>query len=428
MKSKIKIVPFLIALIISLLVGKLSLSSDLSLSQYIRHTKSELWAMSHQLKDFKASELINSNRLKLDRDTSTLPETMSTSIVQNFSDSLPYGFPLGWYDSIKNLSTPAKIASEGINLVMPYTGRGNPQEVTAYLDKAAAAGIKVLVHIPRDAIRRGQTAKVTQFVRQLKNHPAVFGWYLFDEPGFIDLSPNLLQKSYQAIKVEDPKHPIAVAFTKLLRVRNYLNSVDIVMYDNYPCIYNKPEFSGFQNGIFAKLAQSAASIAGEKHPFWFIIQGYGEDKYGRPTKFNKRLPTAAEQRYMVYSAILAPADGLLFWSHYLSQQKWIDSVLTPIVREVKNYLPAIQSGALENKLVIDNSKIQGSLYRNPTTNDLLLIAINHSNSEVDTTIAINENSRASSATVSSENRSVAIAGGTLNDTFKPYAVHIYQIK
>ena len=428
MKSKIKIILFAFALLVSLLIGKLSLSSDLSFSQYLKYTKSELWAMSHQLRDFKASESIASKKWESDRDPMTSPETMSSDFIsKNFTESLPYGFPLGWYDAIKNLSTPAKIANEGINLVIPYTGKGDAQEVRAYLDRAAAAGIKVLVDIPRDSVRKGHTVRITKFVKQLKNHPALFGWYLFDEPGFISLSPNLLQKFYQAIKLEDPKHPIAVAFAKLDNVRNYTRSVDIVMYSNYPCRYNEPEFHNFQNSTFPTLAREAKFLARERKTFWFILQAYGEDKHGRPNKYRRRFPTAAEERYMLYSAVLANTDGLFFWTHYRSRQNWINSVMTPLVRELQGYLPAIKTAALRRKLAIANPKIQASLYRDPTTQNLLLIAVNHNDSQIETTVRIRENTRAQSANVLTENRVVNLADRTFSDTFEPYGVHIYQI-
>ena len=431
MKSNLKIILFAIALLMSLLIGKLSLSSDLSLNKYIRHTKSELWAISHQLKDFKASEFItsnNSSKSKLSRDRDTASEKMTAPIAKSYTESLPYGFPLGWYDSIKNLNTPAKIANEGINLVMPYTGKGDAPEIRAYLDKAAAAGIKVLVDIPRDSVRRGHTVRISQLVRKLKNHPALFGWYLFDEPEYIGLSPNLLQKFYQTIKTEDPKHPIAVAFARLDQAKDYFPSVDIVMYSDYPCLYNEPEFNNFQSSAFPTLAQDSQFLSQTQKSFWFILQGYGEDKYGRPTKYKRRLPTAAEARYMLYSTVLADTDGLFFWTHYRSQQQWIDSVLTPMVQELQGYIPTIKTNALNNRLVVNNPKIQASLYRDPDTQGLLLIAVNHDVSQIETSLKIKENTQAQSANVLTENRVVNLANKTFNDTFEPYGVHIYQIK
>lgn len=427
MKFKLNIILFTLALFISLLLSKVSLSSDSTLSWYLGTKKSELWALSYQLKNWEFNNSINLNSLQSNQQEISHNEIIAEQINKKDDNSIPYDFPIAWYDSIQNLDTPPKVAQEGMNLLIPYTGESGIKEVRNYLDQAEAAGIQVLVEIPRFWIRTGSTNKITNFVRQLKSHPATFGWYLYDEPEFIQLSPKLLEKAYQAIKLEDPEHSITMALNKLMRTTNYLNALDILMYFNYPCFYDTPEFSGFAKGEFKQLAQGAASIAKDKKRFWFILQGYGEDENGKPTRFNRRLPTLAEERYMIYSAVLAQANGLLFWSHYLSQQKWIDSVLTPTLNELKTYLPAITNRDFQDDLTINHPDIQASLYRNPLTKNLLLIAINHSNHSIKSAIALSERVKASSAKVLTENRSIPLNRQRLYDQFSPYAVHIYQI-
>lgn len=427
MKSKFKILLCITTFFISIVWGKVTVSSELPLNQYLNINNSQLSAIANSGESFVISQHINSNNLGFDQ-MEKVDQLMKNKQITDNTDKLPHDFPLGWYDSVDNLQTPAKIAQEGMNIVIPYTGKSNIQEVKAYLDQAAAAGLKVIVEIPRQSVKLASTQRVLQFVKELKNHPATYGWYLYDEPEFVEFSPKIIEKLYQKIKTEDAQHPIAIAFTKLNRVQPYLQFADIFLFSNYPCNYNEPEFSGLQNGNFAAIAQNAARIAQSNSHFWFILQGYGEDKYGKPNKFNKRLPTATEAKYMMYSAILAQTDGLFFWSHYLSQQKWIDSVLIPLVQEVKDYLPTITTTALERKLAINNPQIQGTLYRNPTTNNLLLIAINHGNNEAEAAMSVLQKTGASSATVLRENRKVNFNRGKIKDTFAPYAVHIYQIE
>ena len=131
---------------------------------------------------------------------------------------------------------------------------------------------------------------------------------------------------------------------------------------------------------------------------------------------------------MVYSAILAQADGLFFWTHYRSQQRWINSVLTPIVKELKNYLPTITSSNLNHQLVTDNPHIQAVLYQDLLTQNSLIIAINHSSKKLQTAIAIKQNIKANSAQVINSEKSININQGLLTNTFEPYAVQIYQLK
>jgi hypothetical protein len=428
MKSKLKVILLVSAFLVAILVSKVSVAAESPLNSYLKTARSNLGAIANKQGNWPNLQLINSNSINFERVESSNFALQNMEIAENTKQSSVDNFPLGWYDSVENLNTPAKIAGEGMNFVVPYTGKYSNQEIKAYLDRAVTAGLKVILELPRKAVRVGGTGEVLRFVKEFKDHPAIFAWYLYDEPDYIQLAPEILEKLYQRVKTEDPKHSIAIAFTtKLDLVEPYLKASDIAMFSKYPCNYNEPEFSGLQDGAFAKITQNAALVAQNQSQFWFILQSFGEDKQGNPAKYRRRLPTAAEQKYMLYSAVLAKADGLFFWTHYRSTQKWIDSVLNPLIKDFKTYLPTIKTQVLDNKLAINNAQIQGNLYQNPTNSNLLLIAINHSNSKVEAEMTVSENTRASSATVLTENRSVDLLQGKLKDTFTPYAVHIYQI-
>lgn len=428
MQPKFKIISvfFICALTISLSIAKLDLSTYSFWGSYteIIRSKLEMITYSHQLSSSAiAPQLSYSDQYS----TIAARQTTIAKVSGKQSQSALNGFPLGWYDSVDYPNTLAKIVDEGMNIVIPYTGNNNISEVKAYLDRAAAAGIKVVVEIPRNDVKSKRTEKIIQFVRELKSHPATFGWYLYDEPDPYRIAPKTLRQIYQAIKVEDSDHTVAMAFNRLFRMVKYFGAFDIAMYDKYPAFYDSPEFTGFEQGIFKKLVETAVSLTQNKSDFWYIIQGYGENINGRP-QFNRRLPTEAEEKYMVYTAILADSDGLLFWAHYRSQQEWIDSVLTPIIMELQNYLPAITSRVVDDRLGTDNSQIQASIYRDPNTKDLLLIAINHSDRTLKTAIAIEKSIKADYAVLLAEDRSVNISQGRLTDTFEPYAVHIYRVR
>ena len=434
MRTKFKLLWFICicAFTASLVISKVEISSYSFLGSSIEIAKSQLWTVAHQRQislSLLESKLSDSDRDRTIADRVTTakaqPERLGSRLAFG-SKPIPYGFPLGWYDSVDYPNTPAKIANEGINMVIPYTGDRNIQKVKTYLDRAAAANIKVLVEIPRNVVRSQRTEQIIQFVRELKSHPATFGWYLYDEPNSSRIAPTALKQIYRAIKAEDPEHTIAIAFNRLFRMVKYFGAFDVALYDKYPAFYGSPEFTGFQNGIFKKLVDTAVSLTKGRSDFWYIVQGYGEGLDGKP-RFSRRLPTMAEERHMVYTTLLARVDGLFFWSHYLSQQQWIDSVLTPIIKELHDYLPAITQKALDNKLTVDNPAIQVKIYQDPNTKDLLLIAINHSDRTLKTAIAI-EDIEVESVKVMGKNRLVDFSQGRLTDTFEAYAVHIYQLK
>ena len=421
--TKLQLKPILFGTIVIISLFFVVASHSSSISWHLGTIKSELWAASQQKSNdpglgFEAIDLHESKAAIFSNPRSR--ETDDTGLNSP-------NFPLGWYSSVDYPDALPQIAAEGINFVIPYTGKSEAIEVKAFLDRASGAGIKVLVEIPRLQVKRDHRWLITQFVKKLKSHPALAGWYLYDEPEYVQLSPRLLERVYGAIKTEDPEHTIAIAFGKLNRVRNYLKALDTVVYFNYPCYDDTPQFCNFESSGFGQLSANAAQFAKAQKNFWMVLQGYGEDKNGKPRN-NRRLPSFEEERYMIYSSILARTNGLLFWAHYLSQQSWIDSVLTPLVRELQEYLPAITSQRTVPKALANNSAIQASLFRNPQNNNLLLIALNHSSQSVETAIALQPRIKVNSIRVMQENRAIALERGILTDVFEPFAVHVYQLQ
>ena len=422
MRLKLRIISCAIAFAFSLCLAITSLPTDSWLSWRIGTIKSELWAASQRFDpDFESEKIATGVEPTLM--SSIFPNRNGTDESMENNDF----FPLGWYDSVGNLDTPAQIATEGIDFIVPYTGKSDATKVKAYLDRAAAVGIKVMVEIPRLEVRRDHRWLIThQFVKALKNHPAVYGWYLYDEPEFTQISPALLKRVYDAIKTEDPNHTVAIAFGRLERVKPYLQALDTLIYFRYPCYYDSPEFCGFEDGSFKDLAAEAAAFA-QRGNFWMALQGYGEDKYGK-TQNNRRLPSLEEERYMIYSAVLAPANGLLFWTHYRSQQQWIDGVLTPLIEELREYLPAITNRNSVVPKAVSDARVKTKLFRYPQTGDLLLVAINNSGQSFTTEMVLQPRVRVNSAQVKAENRAIAIKEGKLTDVFEPFAVHVYQLQ
>ena len=336
-------------------------------------------------------------------------------------------FPIGWIDRVERLQTPDKVAQEGINFLIPYSHSNQQPTIMAYLDAAQKNGIKVFLEPYRQPVETGNAAEVTKFVKTYKNHPAVAGWYAYDEPATNDkVLPATLEITYQAIKAEDPKRPVAVVFagSQIAKIPQYWNAMDICMVDRYPFFYNKPEFDNLSD--FGAWMQKAAYYAGNK-PFLPVLQAYGEQEDGKP-QYNRRLPTAAEERYMMYTAINAGADGLIFYGHHWTQQSWINSVLTPLITEFKEYVPIVQAGLTEDNVLANQDKIQTVLYQDPSSSQKLLVAVHHGKGEVKAAINLESlTTNNKQVEVVGENRQLNLTTGTIQDTFDSYDVHIYEI-
>lgn len=157
-----------------------------------------------------------------------------------------------------------------------------------------------------------------------------------------------------------------------------------------------------------------------------VLQAYGRHEQDIEPNAKRRFCTLGEQRYMLYTSILAGADGLFFYGHHRTKQSWVDSTLTPLIQEFKPLIPAIQTEPLWSKDKNGRKNIQSKLYQNKNDGQFVLIAVNHENNSINTTIELNTDTNVNYAKVIGENRWTNIGRGIIKDSFAPYAVHIYS--
>ena len=125
-------------------------------------------------------------------------------------DPFPAGpFPVGWYDSLGVPNDPIGIAAHGGNVSMAYWGSGDPDARNAYLYYAAQAGVRVIMEIDAALIAAGDVAGIRAIVSAYDDHPAVVGWYTYDEPNPDNVPLSILQTAYDAIKLESSK-PVTI--------------------------------------------------------------------------------------------------------------------------------------------------------------------------------------------------------------------------
>ncbi len=335
-----------------------------------------------------------------------------------------FPFFLGWYDNyINNTDVPVKVSSEGIDLLMPYVGDAEKTKIHTFLDASEKAGVKVLLEIYRSLVEPENISGVKDFIRTFKNHPSVYGWYLYDEPEIkkpTPLSPDSLERLYYAIKEEDKTKPVTLVFADINKIQSYMGAMDIVMWDRYPCEHGVQEFKwvqSYQNAL--NKVVSLASVNNKK--FWNVLQAYSEKQS------NKRLPTEAEFRYMFYSSVLAGADSLLFWMHNLSSDSWKKSVLYPTVKEFRDYIPAIVRGEdLTNPAQVNHSDIKVKLFPIPKTKKYLMIVVNHNQNQINFTVKL---SQKLAGTVAMNRKTITKLSpqASFSALLNPYEVRLYQI-
>lgn len=246
------------------------------------------------------------------------------------------GLSFGWFESRSETGRAGTLAREGTTIVIPYVGRkGDADSVQAYLDAAAEAGLDVALQIPGDFVREGDMDSIAAWVARFRDHPAVRLWYLFDEPEINGLPPQRLADAARLLRAEGGGRPIAVTFYRPRDARRrYMGSYDLLWLNYYPVFRDTPEFFGIAWGGFADRVEAGRQVALESGAgFGMILQAYGISDSGE-NQFNRRLPSAAELRYMLWISLKAAPSHLLFWARYRSNEAWLKDVFLPTVNPV----------------------------------------------------------------------------------------------
>ncbi len=332
-------------------------------------------------------------------------------------------FALGWYDGLKNVANLSNVAEEGATAVMPYASTN----ASSYLRAAERAGIKVLLEIDREIVRDGEPKDLVRFVDRYKDAPSLWGWYLADEPSSTQalgpLSAERATDLYRVIKRADPKHPVAIAFHTGEDVRAYASAMDIMMLDIYPFRPQTPEFASLPG--WWKRVLERAEIGRAVGGYVPILQAFGGAR--SPRGFERRFPTGAEMRYMVYASLEAGATGVFFWTRYRSDRRWVRSVIVPIAAELEALDAALRAGTLETRTEVDRRDVGLTMFPDPQSGERVLLVIHHGRGDVSARITFDAQLRGASV------RSVGGSGveasrDELVTTLGPFDVKVFRLR
>lgn len=329
-------------------------------------------------------------------------------------------FPLGWYDAVDFPESLMQFPREGIDTVVPYNL--NNLDPKPYLDSAYLSGVGVMLMIDRAWVMKPDLRRVRSFVSRFRSHPALYGWHLADEPtiGKHRVSAGNAKKVYQAIRSVDREHPVGIVFGIYEDARPFVDAMDVMLFDDYPCVVNRAEFSGLPR--WWERLNDRAAIGRQVGGYIPVMQGFGEDARGKHF-LQKRLPTAAEARYMAFASIVAGADGLVYWTRYRTRMDWVRSVLNPLVSELRQLRPAFERGPVPSVKVAARS-VTASLFRHPD-GSLVLIAVHHGPGKVVAGLSVSS-AIAGGRAIEVRNGSARLADPA-KDVFGPYEVRVYRL-
>jgi hypothetical protein len=194
----------------------------------------------------------------------------------------------------------------------------------AVLDACHAEGLKAIVSDARvggydwtavDAVVARK--QVTELIAEVRNHPAVYGYYLRDEPpaGFF---PGLAAVS----QVIQEQHPGAWPYINLFPNYAHFSQLGEPTYDEYlekfievckpPILsydhYALMEGGGMNDVYFANLESVRRAALKHNLPFWQIVQALG--------CLNFREPTATDFRFQAYTSLAYGARGLTYFKYF----------------------------------------------------------------------------------------------------------------
>lgn len=354
-------------------------------------------------------------------------------------------FPIAIYHAAHWHEGLPEAGAQGFNLVQTYGS--SPESFRRDVDDAFSNGMYAAVAL------NGLCEKldvVEQIVLACREAPGLLAWLLEDEPNIrlpepadkpyeerpFRLGPDKLRPVYELITRLDPAHPVwlNLAHGFLADHRAYNSVADIKSDDIYPV----PEVA---LPAVAAYADAIVAGAGTNVP-WIILQMAPV----RPQLGDKdRAPTITEARCMTYMALAHGCTGVGYYSFNerpgydwrIPQTapalwaQWAD--LTAELRALSPWLLAPEAGKVSVELRSGPAEpgpwgfaaIHTSLRRGP--DGWLLIAVNGLDTAIQARMKLPEDVAATQAAVRFEARLTPVSDGAIEDSFAPYAVHLYQI-
>ncbi len=260
-------------------------------------------------------------------------------------------FPLAWFSYQSDEEDLDDLAREGANLVLFVNTpsdldtdeqlRENIERMRKYLDHARQCDIKVIVQLGGwyGAHMRDDAAEIErqrQWIRAICEHPALFGYQLYDEPEYtaggglgvesqrrLDAFVAALRKNRDSIRQWDanPHHMISVVFNlvPLSSWTDYLPVVDSFQVDRYPLDKEQAYFGHRGDWGPLMMAWSMAHGAAALNQYPHLrnpapcMQGVGWLHTESGELGVWRDPLYEETRYMAYSSMTVGSWGVFHW-------------------------------------------------------------------------------------------------------------------
>ena len=376
-----------------------------------------------------------------------------------FPITLGNGPPLTSKDPVTGLDGWKEVAQAGVKMLRVYpkwTAANAAQQIQAVKEQLLAAaqhGLWLWVGLYNLANDLGKQPLLEQVVDAFKDLPGLGAWKGADEPLHANLPAQGLVDAYNLVHQHDPNHPLVLIQAPVARngplttalLEPYAAAGDIHGVDIYPVSFPPGAHAGRPNkdisvvGDVTDLVVQAAP--GKEH--WTTLQIAWSGVL--PPQHVPTFPGLREERFMAYQAIVAGANGLVFFGGDLTPvmspadaaQGWNwtfwHTVLKPLVQQLHSTAvgPALLAPASKRTITADSADVRlsareadGFLYviavrQDPTKNsDVTLSGLP---AAVKSGQALFEYDHANF-------RTVTLSRGAFTDPFAPHDARVYRFR
>ena len=262
--------------------------------------------------------------------------------------------------------------------------------------------------------------KLKKIVKKYKDHPALWAWYLADEPQNYGITPENAEDLYQVVKKADPGHPVFIVHSEPKLYASYAGACDIFAIDVYP-VPLKP----------LTALSDALALAGKtvkyKKPVWAVLQAYGNFAAGR------RAPTPLELRCMTYMSIAHDVKGILWFTWWAPEMKGTLKQQAPelfkevlkLTGELKSLEPVLTSSPVKQNFKVKAGNQKPLCILKQFDSVRYLFAVNPYPDKIQVRITIPGMRSAESLF---EKKNIKVNKSSFKDVYGKYAVRVYKIQ
>ena len=269
-----------------------------------------------------------------------------------FQDNGRRFFPLGIYE-VEPEDMP-DVRDAGFDVVHNYLWERTQDDAACrrYLDACGANGLRAFIGFDRGVhtgkgIPQGNFGCVARRVGAIADHPALFCWYLYDEPEWLNqfITPELLEEFADLVRALDPYHAVVMT-TWNATMKQYRRTWDT----HWTQAYGNPA------EVLERVEEHRRFLDGES-PITLLVNCNDELQGKRrqrgiepdPAKFARDLD---HLRACAFLGIAKECNGVVWWwfgrnsrEFYSASQcpkAWDD--LKAIVAEMREFRPIVEEG------------------------------------------------------------------------------------